>query len=60
MPTSSFLSTTNAADFDDSDSLLEQGEIFEIKLLTLNINLSTELGPNTEFTIEVEPPRGAA
>ena len=59
LTTSSLLSATNATGFADSDSLLEQGEIFEIKLQTLNTNLSTELGPNTEFTIEVVPPRGA-
>ena len=52
-------SSTNIAIFGDNDSLLEQGEIFNIKLLNLNTLLTTELGPNTEFTLEVVPPRGA-
>ena len=52
-------SAVNIAAFGDTDSLLEQGEIFEIRLLTLNTLLTTKLGPNTEFTLEVVPPRGA-
>lgn len=53
-------SATNIAAFGDSDSLLERGEIFELKLLALDgATLATDLGPNTTFTIEVVPPRGA-
>jgi len=52
-------SSVNIAGFGDQDSLLEQGEIFEITLLSLQTLLSTNLGPNTEFTLEVVPPRGA-
>ena len=52
-------SSTNIAGFGDQDSLLEQGEIFEITLLALETLLTTQLGPNTEFTLEVVPPRGA-
>ena len=52
--------STNIAAFGDQDSLLERGEIFEIKLLALDgATLATNLGPNTTFTIEVVPPRGA-
>jgi len=52
--------STNIAAFGDSDTLLERGEIFEIKLLALDgATLGTDLGPNTTFTIEVVPPRGA-
>ena len=51
---------TNIAAFGDNDTLLERGEIFEIKLLALDgATLATDLGPNTTFTIEVVPPRGA-
>ena len=56
---STHFTSTNIAGFGDSDSLLERGEIFEIKLLTLNTLLSTQLMTNTQFTLEVVPPRGA-
>ena len=60
MTNSTYFSSTNIAGFGDTDKLLEQGEIFEIKLLALDgSNLGTDLSPNTEFTIEVVPPRGA-
>jgi len=59
LTTSSLFTSTNIAAFGDSDNLLEQGEIFEIKLIALNDNLTTNLGPSTEFTLEVVPPRGA-
>ena len=55
--TTSLFSATNIAGFGDNDSLLETGEIFEIKLLTLNTNLATAPGPSTTFTIEMVPPR---
>ncbi|PKB79145.1 MAG: hypothetical protein BZY88_14950 [SAR202 cluster bacterium Io17-Chloro-G9] len=59
LTTSSLFTATNIAGFGDSDNMLEHGEIFEIKLIDLNTNLTTTLKPNTEFTIEVVPPRGA-
>ena len=46
----------------DGDSLLERGEVFEI-ILVMDIALSNDidvpLGTDTEFTLEVIPPRGA-
>lgn len=40
-----------------SDAMLEQGEMAEI---TLDLaSLTTSLGPNTNFTIEIKPPKGA-
>ena len=56
--TSEFTST-NVAAFGNSDGLLEIGEVFEIKLLTLNDTLSPILGTSQEFTIELIPPSGA-
>ncbi len=50
---------TNVAAFGNSDGLLEIGEVFEIKLLTLNSTLDTILGTSQEFTLEVVPPSGA-
>ena len=52
-------SAANIASFGDSDTLLERGELFEIKLLNLDSLLTTNLGTNTNFTIEVIPPLGA-
>ncbi len=49
----------NVAAFGDTDSLLEIGEVFEISLLNLNTQLDPDLGTNTEFVIELIPPRGA-
>ena len=49
----------------DSDMLLERNEVYEIKLTGLqntstgNDNLTTALGINTTFSLEVIPPRGA-
>jgi flagellin FlaB len=41
----------------DGDNVLEDGELAEI---TVDLSgLGTPLGPNTEFTIEVNPPAGA-
>lgn len=41
----------------DADTVLEDGELAEI---TVDLSgLTTALGPNTEFTIEVNPPTGA-
>ena len=50
---------TNVAAFGDTDSLLEIGEVFEIVLLNMTGQLATDLGTNTEFTIELIPPSGA-
>ena len=52
-------SATNVAAFGDTDSLLEIGEVFEIVLLNATGQLATDLGTNTEFTIELIPPSGA-
>ena len=52
-------SAANIASFGDSDTLLERGEIFEVKLLNLDTTLTTNLGTNTGFIIEVMTPLGA-
>ena len=52
-------SATNVAAFGDTDSLLEIGEVFEIVLLNMTGQLATDLGTNTEFTIELIPASGA-
>ena len=49
----------------DSDNLLERNEIYKISLINLETtgagddNLTTALGINTTFTLEVIPVRGA-
>ena len=47
----------------DGDNLLERGEVFEITILNMDdqagTDLTTDLGTDTEFTLEVIPPRGA-
>ena len=47
----------------DGDDLLERGEVFEIKILNMEdqagTDLTTDLGTDIEFTLEVIPPRGA-
>ena len=52
-------SASNIAAFGDTDSLLEIGELFQITLLNLTSNLATDLGTNTDFTIEMIPSEGA-
>ena len=52
-------SASNIAAFEDTDSLLEIGELFQITLLDLTSNLATDLGANTDFTIEMIPSGGA-
>ncbi|MCI0785506.1 MAG: hypothetical protein J4O09_04260 [Chloroflexi bacterium] len=52
-------SSTNIANFGDSDKLLETGEVFEIILLDLVAQMDPDLGVSNEFSIEVIPPRGA-
>ena len=58
--TTANFSSANIATFGDSDGLLEMGELFEIKLLSLDSLLTTALGPNSGFSVEVIPPVGAA
>ncbi len=47
----------------DGDSMLERGEVFEVKILNFNdlaqTDLTTALGVDTQFTLEVIPPKGA-
>ena len=48
----------------DSDTFLEQGETYEIKILGMEVGsglnpLDSNLGVNTTFTLEVIPPTGA-
>ena len=52
-------SSANIASFGDNDTLLEAGELFELKLLNLDSVLTTDLGTNTDFTIEVMTPKSA-
>lgn len=52
-------SSANISSFGDSDTLLGRGELFELKLLNLDTLLTTKLGTNTDFTIQVIPPVGA-
>ena len=59
MNDSSEFTSTNVASFGNTDGLLEIGEVFEIKLLTLNSTLTTILGTSQEFTLELVPPSGA-
>ncbi len=58
--------TVTAVGNADSDTFLEQGEIYEIKLEGLEQacsgtcnKLTTDLGVNTTFSLEVIPPTGA-
>ena len=46
----------------DGDSMLERGEVFEIKILNMNNatgDIDLTLGTDTQFTLEVIPPKGA-
>lgn len=52
-------SSANIGSYGDSDKLLERGEIFEIKLLNLDSVLTTNLGTNTDFIVELIPPVAA-
>lgn len=54
--TTANFSSANIAAFGDTDTLMEMGEIFELKLLSLDSLLSTNLGPSTTFILEVIPP----
>jgi len=43
----------------DGDTLLEDGELAEIRVSGLENALEPDLGVNTSFVIEVQPPKGA-
>ena len=43
----------------DADSMLEPGEIFEIRITGLAAKLNPDLGKNAQFTLEVNPNKGA-
>lgn len=43
----------------DADKLLEPGEMYEIKLTSLATGLTTALGKDKPFALEVKPPKGA-
>ena len=58
--------TSSALDDADTDKLLERNEVYELKLVDLENSLgtgdntlTTALGVNTTFSLEVIPPRGA-
>ena len=59
MNSSAEFSSSNVAAFGDTDLLLEFGEVFQITLLDLTTQLATDLGTNTDFTMEMIPSRGA-
>ena len=62
--TSSGFTATSLGDA-DTDKLLERNEVYEFKLIDLdstastNDNLTTGLGVDTTFSLEIIPPRGA-
>jgi len=47
----------------DGDSMLERGEVFEIRILNMDDQVGTDLiadlGVDTQFTLEIIPPKGA-
>ncbi len=43
----------------DSDNLLEVGEMYELSLLNMETNLTTQLVKSTTFILEVMTPKGA-
>ena len=43
----------------DSDSLVESGEMYEVKITGLVAALGTDLAKDRDFTIELKPPKGA-
>ena len=51
--------TSTALGNADSDKLVEPGELYEIKIIGLEAKLTTGLGADTKFSIEVKPPKGA-
>jgi len=44
--------------YSDGDNLLESRELVEVTV-PISGNVSTDLGPNTTFVIEVKPPKGS-
>jgi flagellin FlaB len=51
--------TTDWIVSNDGDDLLDTGELVEITI-QLDGNLTNDLGINTQFSIEMKPPKGAA
>lgn len=51
--------TTTALGNADSDTLLERGETFEVKIIGLETKLNPDLGVDKPFTVQVKPPKGA-
>ena len=51
--------TTDWIVTNDSDELLDKGELVEITV-QLDGNLTNALGTNTQFSLEMKPPKGAA
>jgi flagellin FlaB len=51
--------TTDWIVTNDGDELLDSGELVEITV-QLDGNLTNDLGINTQFSIEMKPPKGAA
>jgi flagellin FlaB len=43
----------------DTDDMLEEGELAEIAVDLSSATLTTALGTNTPFTLEIKPPQGA-
>ena len=47
----------------DGDAMLERGEVFEIRILNMDdqvgTDLTADLGVDTQFTLEIIPPKGA-
>ena len=56
--TSAKFSVTNLGSA-DSDNLLEVGEMYELSLLNMETNLTTQLVKSTTFILEVMTPKGA-
>ena len=56
--TSAKFSVTNLGSA-DSDNLLEVGEMYELSLLNMEANLTTQLVKSTTFILEVMTPKGA-
>lgn len=51
--------TTNWIVSNDGDELLDKGELVEITV-QLDGNLTNDLGINTQFSLEMKPPKGSA
>ena len=51
--------TVTALGSADSDKLVENGEMYEIKIIGLVSKLNPDLPKDKAFTLEVKPPQGA-